>query len=104
MRSEMGYLARDWWCRGGGAAVLAPMAVVFVFRKPSDPIFWAAAAFLMAHTTISIRRYLRARRVRTTATVIGHHRGALPPPPPPFPRPATAARNARLALQAKNTF
>lgn len=104
MRTEMGYLARDWWCRGGGAAVLSLMAVVAVFRKPSDPIFWAAAAFLVTHTTISVRRYLRARRVRTTATVTRHHQGSSPPPPPPFPRPATAARNAGMALQAKNPF
>lgn len=60
----MGHLAHDWWCRGGGAAVLALLAVVATFRRPDDPMFWAAVAFFTAHTALAVRRWLRARRIR----------------------------------------
>jgi hypothetical protein len=74
MRDEAAWFARDWWCRGGGAAVVALMAVVATFRSPTDLMFWAAAAFLAGHTAIAARRWYRGRRSRTTATVTRHHR------------------------------
>jgi sterol desaturase/sphingolipid hydroxylase (fatty acid hydroxylase superfamily) len=71
---------RSWWCRGGGAAVSALLAVVAVHRNVRDVIFWAAVVFFLAHTVQAIRRYLRDRRLRTTATVIRHHRSQPPAP------------------------
>lgn len=66
-------LGKTWWCRGGGAAVVMLLAVVSVFRAPRDAIFWAAVAFFLAHTALTVRRYLIERRNRTTATVLRHH-------------------------------
>lgn len=79
--SELTSVARAWWCRGGGAAVLALLAVVVVFRAPRDAIFWAAIGFFAAHTGMTLWRYLRDRRRRTTATVLRHH-DAQPMPTP----------------------
>jgi hypothetical protein len=101
MVDEAGRFARDWWCRGGGAAVLALMAVVATFRRPTDPIFWAAAAFLAGHTAMAARRWSRERRQRTTATVTRHH-SRVPEPSPPMR--SAPARIPRLSLiQTKNT-
>ena len=108
MRSEMGYLARDWWCKGGGAAVLALLAVVVTFRRPHDLIFWAAVAFFVGHTAMAVRRWIKARRVRITATVIRHHdrqAGQYPFPPPPMrPIRVTGGRRPKVALHQKNTL
>lgn len=78
-------LAKTWWCRGGGAAVVMLLAVVSVFRAPRDAIFWAAVAFFLAHTALTLRRYLVERRHRTTATVIRHHDAPTPIFPAPLP-------------------
>ena len=97
----MGHLAHDWWCRGGGAAVLALLAVVATFRRPTDLIFWAAVAFFVVHTGLAVRRWLRARRIRITATVIRHHEredAPLFPPPPLLPLRVTRGV-PRVALQ-----
>jgi hypothetical protein len=101
MADEVGRFARDWWCRGGGAAVLALMAVVATFRRPTDPIFWAAAAFLAGHTAIAARRWSRDRRSRTTATVTRHH-GPVPEPHP-SPRAAPLRTPLLTLVQTKNT-
>lgn len=69
-------LGKSWWCRGGGAAVVMLVAVVSVFRAPRDGIFWIAIAFFVAHTALTVRRYLIERRNRTTATVLRHHHAA----------------------------
>jgi hypothetical protein len=102
MRSEVGELVGDWWCRGGGAAVLALVAVVSTFRGPSDLIFWAAVGFLVGHTAIAVRRWTVSRRLRTTATVTRHHG---PRPDPLLPSlPGIPARGLRFPLiQTKNT-
>jgi hypothetical protein len=72
-RGEWAALGKSWWCRGGGAAVVMLLAVVSVFRAPRDAIFWIAVAFFIAHTALTVRRYLIERRNRTTATVLRHH-------------------------------
>jgi hypothetical protein len=101
MADEAGRFARDWWCRGGGAAVLALMGVVATFRRPTDPIFWAAAAFLAGHTAIAARRWSRERRQRTTATVTRHHGTVRENPPPP--RFTLVRTPLRTLMQTKNT-
>jgi hypothetical protein len=59
------------------------LATVFWFRQPRDVIFWAAISFFVLHTGLSVWRYLRDRRARTTAEVIRHHRSH-PVSPAPF--------------------
>lgn len=86
--SELTSVARAWWCRGGGAAVLALLTVVVVFRAPRDGIFWAAIGFFLAHTGMTLWRYLRDRRRRATATVLRHHEAQ--PMSAPGPVPALA--------------
>lgn len=91
--AEARVLGRTWWCHGGGAAVLLLLAAVAFFRAPHDVIFWAAVGFFTAHTAITLRRYRRDRRARTTATVIRHHRSHpdLVAPPLVFvPAPVTS--------------
>lgn len=98
-----GDLAREWWCRGGGAAVATLLAVVACFRGPSDPVLWAAVSFLVAHTALAVRRWSRGRRSRTTATVTRHHG---PRPEPFLPAlPVTPIRTMTGSLrQTKNTL
>lgn len=67
---------RTWWCRGNGAAVLVLAIAVGVFRSPHDPVFWFSLAFFVAHSALSVRRFLRERRLRTTATVVLTHPAA----------------------------
>lgn len=102
----MGHFAHDWWCRGGGAAVLALLAVVATFRRPDEPMFWAAVAFFVAHTALAVRRWLRARRIRITATVIRHHDRHAPvfPAPPLIPVRVTRATPKVALQQTKNTL
>ena len=103
MRGEVGHLAHDWWCRGGGAAVLALLAVVATFRRPTDLIFWAAVAFFVVHTGLAVRRWLRARRIRITATVIRHHDRHSDAPafqPPPLLPLKVAGRTPRISFLA----
>jgi len=95
--------ARDWWCRGGGAAVLALMAVVATFRRPTDLIFWAAASFLVGHTAMAARRWARDRRSRTTATVTRHHGPRSESLLPPFPA-ITARTFQKSLMKTKNTL
>lgn len=105
MRDEMRYLAKDWWCKGGGAAVLSLLAVVVTFRRPNDLIFWAAIAFFVGHTAMAVRRWIRARRARITATVIRHHdrAGVYPFPPAPLrPIRVVPSRHSKVALHPKN--
>lgn len=110
MRCEMGHLARDWWCKGGGAAVFALMAVVATFRRPSDLIFWAAIAFFVGHTALAVRRWIKARRLRITATVIRHHQSHRPapyqfPPAPLKPARVVVGKSQKMALQqTKNSL
>lgn len=110
MRVEMRCLAKNWWCKGGGAAVLALLAVVITFRRPHDLIFWAAIVFFVGHTAIAIRRWLKARRVRITATVIRHHERQQPmpyqfPPAPLQPARVAVAKGPKLVLQqTKNSL
>lgn len=66
-------MGKCWWCRGGGMAVLVLLATVVWFRDTRDLIFWAAIGFFVAHTAMTVRRYVLDRRARTTATVIRHH-------------------------------
>lgn len=81
-KGEWMELAKTWWCRGGGAAVVMLLTVVSVFRNARDGIFWVAVAFVAAHTAMSVRRFLIHRKSRGTATVIHHH----------HTRPATVSR------------
>lgn len=103
MRCEMGHLARDWWCRGGGGAVLALLGVVATFRRPSDPIFWVAIAFFVGHTAVSVRRWLRERRARTSATVIRHHVRVAEPVFAPAPLLPIRITSKNLPQQTKKT-
>lgn len=75
-------LIKTWWCRGGGAATVLLLVVVSIFRAPRDAIFWIALAFFVAHTALSVRRYLIERKHRTTATVLRHHRSDTAPARP----------------------
>lgn len=107
MRDEMKYLAKDWWCHGGGAAVLALLTVVLVFRRPHDLLFWAAIAFFAGHTAMAVRRWVKARRVRITATVVHHHDrqgGVYPFPPAPLQPLRIVGRRPKVALHQKNLF
>jgi hypothetical protein len=71
--TETPYLARSWWCRGHGAAVVMLLVVVVIFRDPRDVIFWLAVGFFVGHTATAVRRFLIERRVRGRATVTAHH-------------------------------
>lgn len=101
----MGHLAHDWWCRGGGAAVLALLAVVATFRQPTDFMFWAAVAFFVGHTALAVRRWLRSRRIRITATVTRHHDRHTEPalPSPPLLPLKVTGRAPKLAFQQTKT-
>jgi 4-hydroxybenzoate polyprenyltransferase len=81
VKTEFGSATKAWWCRGGGAAVLALLTVVVVFRAPRDGIFWAAIAFFVAHTGMAVWRYRAERRDRITATVVHHHQSRPTPDP-----------------------
>jgi hypothetical protein len=70
---EIREFGRSWSCRGGGLAVSLLLITVVCFRQPRDLIFWAALAFFAVHTAMTVWRYLRERRARTSATVIRHH-------------------------------
>ena len=85
-RDEWKIALRTWSCRGGGLAVLMLLATVVWFRQPRDVIFWAAIAFFVAHTVIATWRYVRDRRLRTTAEVIRHHRSHPVSPAPIAPQ------------------
>jgi len=101
VRGELGHLAHDWWCRGGGAAVLALLGVVATFRRPTDLIFWAAVAFFVVHTGLAVRRWLRARRIRITATVTRHHdRHSNAPASRTPPTPRAIGRTPRISFLA----
>lgn len=84
--------------------MLMLMAVVSFFRAPRDLIFWAAIAFFAAHTAMTLRRYLRERRVRTTATVIRHHQAHPTPATVVFlPSPVSSLISLeKLPKQTKN--
>ena len=73
MTTETPYLARTWWCRGHGAAVIMLLMVVVIFRDPRDAIFWLAIGFFVGHTALAVRRSGIERRVRSRATVVAHH-------------------------------
>jgi hypothetical protein len=73
MTTDCRHLARDWWCRGHGAAVLLLLVVVVAFRDPRDVIFWLAIGFFIGHTVTAVRRFLTERRIRSRATVVAHH-------------------------------
>lgn len=95
MSGEFGHLVRDWWCRGGGGAVLILVLVVSVFRRPADPIFWAAVVFFVGHTAMAVRTWFRCRRIRVDATVTRHHdRDTHPPVVPPKPPVTERFRSA----------
>lgn len=81
MKSEVRSATKAWWCHGGGAAVLALLVVVSVFRAPRDGIFWAAVVFFLAHTGMAAWRYHAERRARITATVVHHHQSRPTPDP-----------------------
>lgn len=76
-----------WWSRGGGPAVLFLLATVVWFREARDLIFWAAIAFFLAHTAITVLRFRSDRQARITATVIRHHRSHRFGQPSPTPVP-----------------
>ncbi len=73
MRREVKEFARAWWAHGGGAAILFLAIVTGVFRSPHDVLFWFSALFLVAHTVMALRYYLKSRLVRVTAVVQAVH-------------------------------
>lgn len=90
MASGLKDLGLCWWCRGAGAAVLALLAAVLVFRAPHDLIFWAAWTFFAIHTVTTVIRFRRARHHRTTVAVTRTHHRTKPPLPPIVFAPVTA--------------
>lgn len=98
--SEVSAFGRAWWCRGGGAAVVALLVAVAVFRAPRDVLFWIAIGFFVGHLILAVFRYARSRRYRATVEVSHRHdlSQVISPPPSTVPHPGYLSDHYQAVL------